>query len=609
MAVFNYIFIFLFISFGSIESKTEKPGLKKGLDPCEIHEISSGMESIVTDCITPGLKKSVSRDFMQPSNEQIVINEIMADPTPVAGLPDREYLELFNPGMVSVNLKNWMLELGGKQKFLADVSVEPGGFLLVTSTGGAKDLQKFGKVVEISGFTLTNSGLILSLYNPVKDRTDLLAYKPSLHTKKFSEGGYSLERIDPGRLCGQAGNWSTTLSVTGGTPGTENSIKATNPDRTVPQILTKTFIDKGRLEIQFSESVIKQVVQMDHIRNITPGAVIDSIGMDQNSFVMIIFFSPASLVNGIGYSLDLCGLKDECGNIMPDQTLEFGYYLPVRADLLISEVLFNPHPEGNDFVEIYNNSGHEVDLSGLFLATRDDSKMFRQISQISVLQQYIPTGTYVAVTKSLEGILRFYRTKCETCLLETVKFPSLSDQSGSVVLLDMNQEIIDEMSYNEGMHHPLITEKEGISLERISLENPASRKDNWNSASETAGFATPGYQNSAKEVSDSTTQAVIIKPAVFSPNGDGYNDQLDICLNSEFSGWILNIAILNYAGNTIRILVNNLMTGSSDKLFWDGLDSDSQKVEPGIYILNVSLFHQTGKHRSMRIACVVTDRI
>ena len=294
---------------------------------------------------------------------------------------------------------------------------------------------------------------------------------------------------------------------------------------------------------------------------------------------------------------------------MPDQTLKFGYYQLVKSDLLISEVLFNPYPEGTDFVEIYNNSGHEIDLSGLFLATRDDSQMLRQISQVSILQQYIPSGAYLAVTKSLEGILRFYRTKCETCLLKTDKFPSLADLSGNVVLLDMNHEIIDEMSYNEGMHHPLITEKEGISLERISFEKPATRKDNWSSAAESTGFATPGYQNSAKEVADSTSRALTIEPVVFSPNGDGYNDQLNIFLNSEFSGWILNIVILNYAGSTIRILANNLTTGSSDRLFWDGLDSDSRKVEPGIYILNISLFHQTGKHRSMRIACVVTDRI
>ncbi len=609
MAVFIYIFIFLLLSFGPIESKAEMTEPNRRPDPYVMMELSSGMESGESFFTAPGIKRSLSLNLLQPSDDEIVMNEIMADPTPVAGLPDREFLELYNPGIASVNLKNWMLELGSKQKFFADIIMEPGGFLLVTSTGGAKDLQKYGKVIEISGFTLTNSGLTLSLYNPLKELVDQLIYLPSMHTKQFAEGGYSLERIDPERLCGQSGNWLTTLSGAGGTPGAENTIRATNTDRIAPHILATTFVDKSRLQIQFSERVIKPVVQMDYIRNITFGVVVDSIRMDQNSFVMKIFFNPASILNGINYSLDLFGMKDECGNVLPVQTLKFGFYQPVKSDLLISEVLFNPFPDGTDFIEIYNNSGHEVDLSGLFLATRDDSKMLKQFSQVSVIQKYIAAGAYLAVTKSLEGILLFYRTKCQPCLLNMDKFPTLSDLSGSVVLLDMNLEIIDEMSYNEGMHHPLITEKEGISLERISFEKQSSRRDNWNSAAESTGFATPGYQNSAREVADSTIQAVIIEPAIFSPNGDGINDQLKIRLNSEFSGWILNITILNYAGKTIRNLANNITTGSSDMLYWDGLDSDSQNVDPGIYILNVSLFHQSGNRRTMRIACVVTDRI
>jgi hypothetical protein len=169
--------------------------------------------------------------------------------------------------------------------------------------------------------------------------------------------------------------------------------------------------------------------------------------------------------------------------------------------------------------------------------------------------------------------------------------------------------IIDEMSYTDRMHHPLITEKEGISLERMSFEKPALHRDNWNSAAESVGFATPGYQNSAKLGKDTTTRAVIIEPAVFSPNGDGLNAQLNIFLNAQFSGWILNITILNNAGRTIRKLANNVTAGSSDCLFWDGLDADDQKVKPGIYVLYVSLFHLSGKHRTMRMACVVTDRM
>ena len=160
MGIKNYIFIFLVVSFGSIESRA-----------------------------------------------QIILNEIMADPSPSAGLPDREYLELFNTGTSEIHLKGWMLGLGSKMKVFPDVTVAPGEYLLVTATGGAKDLLPYGRVTEISGFLISNSGQVITLSDPLLKWSDAIEYQPSLHKKGFGEGGFSLERIDPARLCGQRENW------------------------------------------------------------------------------------------------------------------------------------------------------------------------------------------------------------------------------------------------------------------------------------------------------------------------------------------------------------------------------------------------------------------
>jgi len=282
---------------------------------------------------------------------------------------------------------------------------------------------------------------------------------------------------------------------------------------------------------------------------------------------------------------------------------------PVKPEILISEVLFNPFPEGCDFVEIYNNSGHTVDISGLFLATRDASKGLKQLVQLSVYQQYLAPDAYLAVTISPEGIRRFYRIRCEECLLKAQKFPTFTDQAGCVVLLNKNLEVLDEMNYDEVMHDQLISDVEGISLERISFEVEASRKDNWHSAAKSAGFATPGYQNSVVEVVGPTAEMVSVDPVVFTPNGDGLNDQLNISVKTDDLGWILNITILNYVGKVVLNLANNVTTGRSDQVVWDGLDSGFQKVQPGIYILNISLFNRDGRNRKERRVCVVSDRL
>lgn len=548
-------------------------------------------------------------DSVSASLPLIVINEIMADPTPIAGLPDREYIELYNTHSLPVNLKGWILGFGSKQKILPDITISAGGFLLLTATGGAKDFLNYCKVIEVSGLSLNNSGVTVSLYDSQKRLTDQVDYTPSRHKKGFEDGGYSLERIDPYRFCGQQYNWATTLSKNGGTPGAENSVKASNYDHTAPYIMATTLTDYHILEIQLSECSGFSVNPADGLMNVPSNAVIDSISNDNNHCILKIYFRPSSLQNGITYSLIIHGLKDDCGNFMPDQTVKYGYYIPVRSDILINEVLFNPYPGGSDFVEIYNNSGHEVDLSGLFLATRDESNVLKQISQLSSERIYMPADSYLTVTKSIEGIIRFYRSRCDSCLLQVARFPTLVDQAGCVVLLNLNNEIIDEMNYSEEMHNAFITDNEGISLERISFSHPASQNRNWHSAAKYAGFATPGYKNSVMEVADSIDSKISIEPEIFSPNGDGFNDQLNIHLNGIKPGELINITILNSNGRVIRKLANNLTTSGSDNIFWDGSGPDFKRVHPGIYVLNISLFEQEGMQKTFRRACVITDHL
>lgn len=557
----------------------------------------------------PGTVAGTASDTATLSDPLVVINELMADPTPLAGLPDREYIELFNRQKIPVNLKGWILGLGPKQKILPDVSIPAGGFLLLSSSGGTKDLLEFGRVTEVSGLTLTNSGLGVSLYDAQRKLQDMVRYEPSMHRKGYEEGGYSLERIDPGRSCGQHYNWSTTLSEKGGTPGAENSVKAINPDLVKPFIVSKTLIDSHILAIQFSERFILPPNPAGGLAGILADAAIDSIGYDEKNCMLYVYFPPSSVGNGMKYSIVIRGLSDECGNAMPDQTVSFGFYLPVRSDILISEVLFNPFTDGSEFVEIYNNCSRDVDLSGLFLATRDGSNILKQISQLSPVQAYLSPGSYLAVSKSVEGILRYYRSKCDSCLLQTDRFPVLADQSGSVVLLGRKNEIIDEMKYSGSMHHPFIADNEGISLERVSFEIPSFQVQNWHSAAKNAGFATPGYKNSMKEVPDSAGSVIAVESAVFSPNGDGISDHLRICFNGIKPGAFINIRIYNSEGTAVRNLANNLTIGSSDLIEWDGLGDNCRMVPPGIYVLNISLFDQTGKQKKIKRACVLTDHL
>ena len=194
--------------------------------------------------------------------------------------------------------------------------------------------------------------------------------------------------------------------------------------------------------------------------------------------------------------MTVSGISDGCGNTITDSTYKFELQQLKKGDILISEVLFNPYPGGTDFVELYNHSEKTVNLKSLSLAGRDDQFQMEEISSVSSKNRWIQPGEYVLCTKDSLAVALVYYTSCPECFCETSKFPSYPDDQGTVVLLDDSLQVLDEFQYSEKMHHPLIDDREGVSLERLSFEIDAGNAANWHSAASSVGFATPGYANS-----------------------------------------------------------------------------------------------------------------
>ena len=539
----------------------------------------------------------------------VVFNEIMADPTPVVKLPDTEFLELKNTSGFPINLKNWILEVNGRQKILLDKTMPPESYLILGGTGSCLFLGGYGSCLEVSGLSLANDGVNLKLYAAPTVLIDSFNYKPAMHLNAFSDGGYSLEQIDPMRKCGVESNWETSKSENGGTPGIENSVFRNNLDSVYPTVSSVVVANPGLLEVGVSEMPDKKSITCSIFSYLPSLPAPDSILFDRKSLKYSIYFPKGAIKNGIDYDLTVNGLSDECGNKSPVRHHEFWYYLPKVGDLLISEVLFNPFPGGVDFVEIYNHSGRKVNMADVFLGSMDDSHKIKLLYPLSESCLILSDTQYAAYTSDSTVLLKNYYSACPECIFKMEKFPAYNLDEGWVVLLNKEMEIIDEFHYLESMHHPMIGDVKGISLERSSYSKNTNDPLNWHSASATVGFATPGYQNSARDIVTTQSEIVTFGPKIFSPNDDGINDRFQINLSPGESGSVVNIRVYNENGLEIRRLANNLMIGAQDVVEWDGNTGNHQKAKLGIYIIQVELFGLQSGRKQFKSACVLTDRL
>lgn len=314
--------------------------------------------------------------------------------------------------------------------------------------------------------------------------------------------------------------------------------------------------------------------------------------------------------SGVELNLSVSGFFDLSGKTMVPETLTFAYsFPPEKGSVLINEVLFNPFTGGVDFVELFNVSEFSVPVHRLKLATRNDTLALKQIYPICTEKRYLKSGEFLVCTKDPALVALHYITNNPESFCAMKSFPSYSDDAGTVVLLNDSLEVLDEFTYSVKMHSPFLADENGVSLERISLERPTDDPKNWTSAAASAGFATPGLPNSNAESETEIQDEITCEPNAFSPNGDGYNDELKIQFNLSKPGYIANVRIFDVAGKPIKFLVKNQSLGQEGGWQWDGKTDSGQKLGIGVYVVLVEVFNESGQVKRFKKACSITDRL
>src|SRR5512147_3074767 len=87
------------------------------------------------------------------SRYDVVIDEIMADPTPQISLPSNEWIELKNVSANPINLQNWRIgDATGQSGPMPNFVLQPDSFVIVCTGSAVAAMSAFGTSISVTSF-------------------------------------------------------------------------------------------------------------------------------------------------------------------------------------------------------------------------------------------------------------------------------------------------------------------------------------------------------------------------------------------------------------------------------------------------------------------------
>jgi hypothetical protein len=544
----------------------------------------------------------------------IVIDEIMTDPSPQIGLPNNEWIELKNVSASTIDLQGWRIgDASGQSGAMPSYILQPDSFVIVCTGSAVANLSAFGKTISVTSFpSLDNNGEMLFLKSFSGMIIHAFEYSSSWYANEIKkDGGWTLEMIDTKNPCSGSDNWKASTDASGGTPGRKNSVDAVNIDNDPPKLINAFVTDNQTIHLVMDEPI-----------DSLSGAIPDNYAIDGgNSIVSATPVTPlfteielklnAALPANSVYAITVNKITDCKGNTVgSDNTIKIA--LPsdgVADDLIINEILFNPKPDGYDYVELYNKSDKIIDASKIYIANRNSTGAISSAVSLGSSPFYIFPGDYIVVTEDAESLQKSYLVKNPKQVLVISSLPSYPDDNGDVIITNVQGDILDEVKYDKDWHFKLIDNDEGVSLERIDPAGPSQEASNWHSAASTAGYGTPTFINSQYKQTQTADATIEVSSKVFSPDNDGHDDIAIIQYKIGEPGYVANITIFDAAGRPVRVLVNNGTMAFSGYWNWDGLNDKGLKLPIGTYIIYTEIFNLQGKKKHFKNAVVLARRL
>ncbi len=554
--------------------------------------------------------------YYLPAFNDLIITEIMADPIPAAGLPEAEYLELYNRSKHSIDLDGWYICAGSSCSLFGSAIIPPGEYRVLCNSRYTDIYNDITGAIMMDDFPgIPNNGQTLIL----KDNQNNIIFSTEYHVSWYQDqfksgGGWSLEMIDTENPCGGKENWKASVNTNGGTPGYINSVIGNNPDYDDPLLLKSVIINDSTLFLLFSETIKGENLYLTnnyyvdrgtgYPRQCTPGS---------DLLNAVILYFDKSFKELLYYTIQFKDNFYDCAGNTSGKEVFSTFRKPSQCDsmdLIINEILFDPYVAGGEFIEIYNRSSKTIDLKDFYMILGDGSSGKTQYPYLlSEFHYTMEPGDYLVMTEDKSLVTDHYRFISQKDFLEVDNIPNLPDNGAVISLLDPNHHVIDKVAYSEKMHVEIASNTKGMSLERINPDRSSNHPGNWYSASGDFGYATPGYKNSQQRTDEISSYRFIAEPEIITPDCDGMDDEVLIKYVVRDAGYFANIIVFDRTGQPVKIIARNILLGHTGEFQWNGISDAGRKVPIGPYLIYTEIFDLSGSIQKFKNSCIIAEKI
>ncbi len=264
---------------------------------------------------------------------------------------------------------------------------------------------------------------------------------------------------------------------------------------------------------------------------------------------------------------------DPLSPLDPDNTIaDIGAYYTYKTNddssIVINEINYNSNigHDTDDWLELYNNSNKDIDMSGWILMDNSNQHIYNFPENFTLkADELIVLCSDIVKFTNINNSVTNYRGN--------INF-RLNDNGEMIRLFDAEMNIVDFVEYDDKYPWPTEPDGFGATLELINPDYDNKLAENWNASKNL--FGSPGQKNNIEEISDEIISGIV---SVY-PNP--VKDIIEIKVSSQDNelGY-LDIQIYNIYGQSVmKKHYNNI-----NKQFYETLNISH--LGKGLYVVSV----------------------